>query len=297
MSISDALVDVASVSGLLVGIGSIGLSIYLIVRVGRLEAARAQERELLQEILPLDKLSRVLMSVSRDDAVRDREAIAEAVGHLNGVLKTLRKLHGTADLKVPVHYVGYYEEGFQNEIVGKAQHEIAILAYHNRRLCQYGLAKTLADRVNEGCRVALLSLSPESPLEMLDLVRTMLPLAPATAEEMKGQLERNSVELVKCLRQEVHDKAPGSWMYLRYARLPRTHMVRVDDQVYVGVVAHLEDSNRHWPQHEGRQMRPYIVVPTDSRLGELFLEEFQAYLDCSVLVDTNSPRGSGRDSG
>lgn len=276
------VVDWASILGCII-------SIYLLYKVKQLTAARAAEREFMKKILFVDELDSEICSLIdlfttekhlTDGQVR-ATSLAELRGKLIGALGTVEELYGSEVQKYPLYPTAYFTNEFFRTVVAKAKKTVTIVSFHNRRLADYGNLEVLRKLVQSGREVTLLTLSPDAEEPILEFTRRKLPSAPATTQEFQQQIRKNCEAILTFLGKKAHGHSAG---YQFYVVLPRIHMTKIDDYIYVGFPNY--DPDNLVAKHKGKRVNPYLKVPAKSSFGK-FLQ-----LQLSYVLHHSSPAAS-----
>ena len=296
--------DWLSITGTAASVGGLGVSLYIFHGVRQLAAAKQAERELMREILWIDEIDVELKQLA-DTLTASGEAallawalrLAELRGKLAGSAKTLENVVGAIGTKYTVVPTGYYAAPFFRERVATAQREVLILAYGNRRLTDYGILEVLATRLNHGCRVTILTISSDAPEPVLELCRQKLPAMPKDCSSFRKQLDENTSIILTFFKEKVAPEYLANLYYLQYPILPRIHVTRVDETLYVGFTNVNPDKINI--MHGGLRVTPYIIVPAKSVLGQFVLAQLTYFQDhsASVIPPAYRALGAGGEGG
>lgn len=292
-------ISTVSLIGMIASIIGVMISIYLLIKVGKLTRAREEEREFMKKILFIEEIDGELakiieflskLDIKKIETKEHSKKLNELRGMVKGALKAVDEIYGGYGLRYTVILTGYYIGPFFKEVIAKARKRIIILAYHNRRLADYSSLEILTKKANLGCKVTMLSLSPNADDNVLELTRLKLPVAPKDLDFLKDEIKKNVNNILIFLDQKVTSSKLKCIEYKLYDVLPRIHMVLVDDFIYMGFTNY--DPSNIIVRHEGKRINPSLVVPLNTPLGIFLLEQIEYISKRSKLAEEVVRSGS-----
>ena len=268
--------------GTVAGIASLGLNIYVLYQINRLNQAKQEEREFMQRVLNIEKLDFILTAAadtlreSEDANFQLTEDILRAQGQLEGALQAIEELEGRGLSEAGEYHIrhfGYYEEGFLTDEIPKASEIVRIICFRNGRVNNYDVVEVLADRIQAGVTVGIYSMSPTLPDEVLGRAGKNLPNPTAQGEQIRDEILANFDNIHSIMESELTGEEMENFDYWFYEEFPKVHLVQVDDMVYVSV-PHYTKGDLEDVEYDGEELYPCMQVPVSSPVGQ--------YIICNV---------------
>lgn len=279
------------------------ISIYLLIQVSSVKKAQSQERERSQELFFLKEIETLLSQIkakltqpktmSAAEKMSAVDSIANILGRVDGAKVALEKYgisdagsahtETSSDRSLRLELAGYYEAKFLHEIIPSAKKHICICASLNRRLAEFSLLESLAARARAGCSIELLSISDTSEDSALDTIRAELPDAPANVDMIRAQIRENSTAIVARFSESCQPDIAHRFSYKKYLGYSKNHAIIVDDTVYWGFEA--QNPSKVRVLKDGSPIRPYLVMPKNSPLGELIVAQIEKLKETAITVE------------
>lgn len=278
------LPDWAGDVGTVAGIAGLGINIYLLIQLNRLNEAKQEEREFMQKILNIEKLDYILTAAA--DTLRENEntdfqlikQIDDTKGQMRGALGVLDEMEGrdpSEGREYHIKHFGYYDRGFLTEQVPNATEVVRLICFRNSRICtDNSVVEVLADRIREGVTVEMYSMSPTLPDEVLRHVGENLPNPTPDGEEVRREIQQNAKEFYSIMTDELSTREADNIDYWFYEEIPKIHLVQIDNIIYVEVSNYTQtdlDNNKH----DGEELKPYIEVPVSSPVGQFLINNIK----------------------
>ena len=262
--------------GTLAGIVGLGINVYLLYQVNRLNEAKQEEREFMQKVLNIDKLDYILTSAadtlreSEDVDVQLTEDIWRTQGQLEGALQAIEEIEDR-DLneagEYHVQHFDYYEKGFLTEEIPKATEVVRIICFRNGRLNNYDVAEVLAEQIRSGTSVELYSMSPTLPDEVLGRAGKNLPNPTAQGEAIREEIKQNFLNIHSIMQSELTAEEMENFDYRFYEEFPKVHLVQIDDTLYMSV-PHFTKGDLENAEYDGKELYPCMRVSVSSPVGQ-----------------------------
>lgn len=268
----------------------VGLSVYLVIQVKRIEQARVEERRAMRELMFIDEIEALMgeastfiqnpQSVSDEYRLNFLRRLQSGTGKIVGSKNAIAKLSNESVAeKVEVVPSGYYQTDFFEHYVKRAQRKITIIAHLNRRLAEWSILEVLALRARAGVPVTIMSISESCSDEILNALDEKLPTPFGGAEDIRAEIRSNTARIGQILGGELDKQALKKFWYLQYCAFPTLHLIQVDDTIYFNIENPRPDQIKVLA--EDRTMNPCICVSVNSKLGQFLNTQIEWYKSVS----------------
>jgi hypothetical protein len=278
------------------------ITIYVSIKVRELKEVQRTEREALSGaigvgdiITTLRSTDRLLQKIQlspecpdsfRQDVVEQRSKLLKEEGRIVGMTRTIQeyvskheekpssqsirrfsKLVGLRGLKTNI-ITDYYCSEFCRRNISKAKRIVRILCVRNIRITEPDILRELSNRINDGCRVEIMSLSPAVDDCIIKDVMCTLPKPPADCGQFRNEVE-NNYKSISVFYKGLTKKQ--NFAYFEYNRLPNLHMCQFDDTIYLGFPYYYRKDTP-----KGETLLDFgIAVSESETIGKRVIEQFE----------------------
>jgi len=298
---------IATVTGI---IGFI-VTIYVTLKVKEIKEAQRTEREALSGAVGIGEISTTLRSTDgllhkmqldpklpkdfKEAVAEQRSKLLKEEGRIVGMTRTIQEYIDRNEKKpskrIPRRFLGlrgprtnivtdYYCSDFCRRNISKASRIVRILCVRNIRITEPDTLRELANKINAGCRVEIMSLSPSVDDCIIKDIMSTLPKPPVSVQQFREEVENNYKSLSVFYKSLTKKQ---NFAYFEYKRLPSLHMCQFDGAIYLGFsFFYRKDMPR------GQTLLDYGMAVSESEtLGKRLIEQFEELKGESIdLIDT-----------